>query len=223
LLNTALALADAPQRQPFRSQSRQESNSTRDRLERALAPLPGRLGVRWANEQDQIKNEVRLETVVAGSAADRAGLKPGDRILRFAGEAVNASRLAARVLASASDVEAEIQRAGEDEPRTVRLTLAGQPLRVGIAWRVDDAEPNLVQIVRVTPGSPAAMSGLRLFDRIYEVNAARFASSDEFGRLMAADEKLKLLVETQGRIRTVELTPLKVITRSQAPPGNALP
>jgi C-terminal processing protease CtpA/Prc len=81
---------------------------------------------------------------------------------------------------------------------------------LGIAWRVDDAEPTLVQIVRVVPGSPAASAGIRLFDRVYEVNGQRFSSSDEFGKLLSSDDgPLQLAVETQGRLRTVELAPLK--------------
>ncbi|MEX2137677.1 MAG: M20/M25/M40 family metallo-hydrolase [Pirellulales bacterium] len=211
LFNTTLALADAPQPQRFRSQSRQEFSSMRESAERALPPLPGRLGVQWRRpEPSDAEPGVRLETVNAGSAADRAGLKPDDRIVRFAGEPVDPHRFGEHVLAAPNPVEAEIRRPGEDEPRTVRLALTGQPLRVGIAWRVDEAEPTLVQIVRVTPGSPAASAGIRLFDRIYEVNGERFSSIDEFGRLMATDEPLKLLAETQGRMRMIELTPLKV-------------
>jgi hypothetical protein len=211
LFNTTLALADAPHPQRFRTQSRQEFSSMRDSVERALPPLPGRLGVQWTPERNDAGPGVRLETVNADSAADRAGLKRGDRIVRFAGETVDPGRFGAQVLSAANSVEAEIRRPGEEEPRTVRLALAGQPLRVGVAWRVDNAEPTLVQIVRVMPGSPAETAGIRLFDRVYEVNGERFSTSDEFGRLMAADEPLKLLVETQGRMRTVELTPLGLV------------
>ena len=210
LFNTALALADAREPQRFRSQSRLEFSSMRETVERALPPLAGRLGVRWAAQSSAAEAGVRLEVVYAGSAADRAGLKSGDRIIRFAGETVDRRTLTSRVLAAASPVDAEIQRPGEESTRTVRLSLAGQPVRVGIAWRVDDAEPTLVQVVRVVPGSPAASAGIRLFDRIYEVNGQRFGSSDEFAGLVATGDELKLLVETQGRMRTLELTPLAV-------------
>jgi hypothetical protein len=44
LFNTALALADAREPQRFRGQSRLESASTRETIERALPALPGRLG-----------------------------------------------------------------------------------------------------------------------------------------------------------------------------------
>ncbi len=208
LFNTTQALADAPAPQRFRSQSRLEFSSTRESVERALPSLPGRLGVQWKPELNDGDPAVRLEMVHPGSAAERAGLRRGDRIVRFAGKPVDPQRLAAQVLAAPKQVEIDIQRPGEEQSRSVQVTLAGQPLRVGIAWRVDDAEPTLVQVVRVVPSSPAAMAGIRLFDRVYEVNGQRFSSSDEFGKLIAANGPLKLLVETLGRMRMIELTPL---------------
>ena len=208
LFNTTLALADASERQRFRSQSRLEFSSTRESEERALPQLPGRLGVQWRPASNATEPSVRLETVHPGSAADRAGLKPGDRILRFGDKPIDPKRFAEQVLSAPKQIEVEIHRPSEEQGRTLQVTLAGQPIRVGIAWRVDEAEPTLMQLVRVVPGSPAATAGLRLFDRVYEVNGQRFASSDEFGKFMAADEPLKLLVETHGRLRTVELTPL---------------
>jgi predicted metalloprotease with PDZ domain len=208
LFNTTLALADAPQPQRFRSQSRLEFASTRESVERALPSLPGRLGVQWTPVTNDEQPSVRLDAVHAGSAADRAGLRRGDQIVRFAGQQVDPKRLTAQVLAAPSQVEVKVLRPGDEHSRTIHVKLSGQPLRVGLAWRVDDAEPTLVQVVRVVPGSPAATAGIRLFDRVYEVNGERFASSDEFGKLIAADESLKLLVETHGRMRTVELTPL---------------
>jgi S1-C subfamily serine protease len=64
----------------------------------------------------------------------------------------------------------------------------------------------------VLPGSPAAAAGIRVFDRVYEVNGRRFSSSDEFGKLLQTDDKpLKLLTETSGRMRTAEITPFTLL------------
>jgi hypothetical protein len=210
LLGTVVALADEPQQHRFRPQSRQEFDSTRESTERALASLPGRLGLRWDPEDNGDKPGVTVTAVFPGTAAQRAGLRPGDRIVRFAGEEVTQEGFASQVLAAANPVEAVVERSGAAEPLTLTLQLTGQPVRVGITWRVDDAEPTLVQVVRVVPGSPAARAGIQLFDRVYEINGQRFSSSDDFGRLLAeATDKMQLLIEANGRMRTVELTPLK--------------
>jgi len=38
--------------------------------------------------------------------------------------------------------------------------LAGRPLRLGITWRVDDAEPGTIILTHVVPGTPAARAWL---------------------------------------------------------------
>jgi hypothetical protein len=211
LFNATVALAAEAPKHSFRPQSRQEFPSTQQGQEQAWAPAPSRLGVRWSAEDDDAGAGLRLDAVFADSAAARAGLRAGDRILRFAGEEVHRERFAAIVLAAVNPVEAMVRRAGATEPSSIKLQLAGQPIRLGINWRVDDAEPNLVQIVRVVPGSPAAISGIRVLERVYEVNGQGFSWGSEFSRLVAADGPLRLTVENQGRMRAVELTPLKLL------------
>jgi S1-C subfamily serine protease len=215
LFNATVALAGEPVKRSFRGQSRGEFPSTQQSQEQAWAPAPSRLGVRWTTEDDGGGPGLRVESVASGSAAQRAGLRPGDRILRFAGEEVDRQRFAALVLAAANPAEAIFRRGGAAEPASVKLQLVGQPMRLGINWRVDDGEPNLVQIVRVVPGSPAANAGIRVLERVCEVNGRGFSSSNEFARLVADDGPLRLLVESQGRMRTVEVTPLKKLSASK--------
>jgi hypothetical protein len=211
LFNATMALADEPSGRSFRQASRTEFQSTRHSQEQALAPAPGRLGVRWTIEEDSGAPGLRLESVVAGSAADRAGLRQGDRILRIAGAEFDRNDFASMVLAAVNPVEIVVRRPGAAEPINIKLQLAGQPIRLGINWRVDEAEPNLVQIVRVVPGSPASSAGIRVLERVFEVDGQGFSSGSEFARLVAAEGPLRLSVENQGRLRTVELTPLKLL------------
>jgi C-terminal processing protease CtpA/Prc len=215
LFNVTMSLSGEPTKRSFRLQSRAENPSTQQSQEQAWAPAPSRLGVRWTTEDDGGGPGLRLASIASGSPAQRAGLRPGDRILRFAGEVVDRQRFASLVLAAASATEAVIRRADGKEPTSVKLQLVGQPMRLGINWRIDDAEPNLVQIVRVVPGSPAANAGILALERVCEVNGHGFSGSNEFAKLVAADEPLRLQVESQGRMRTVEVTPLKKLSASK--------
>jgi C-terminal processing protease CtpA/Prc len=215
LFNVTMSLSGEPTKRSFRLQSRAEFPSTQQSQEQAWAPAPSRLGVRWTTEDDGGGPGLRLASIASGSPAQRAGLRPGDRILRFAGEVVDRQRFASLVLAAASATEAVIRRADGKEPTSVKLQLVGQPMRLGINWRIDDAEPNLVQIVRVVPGSPAANAGILALERVCEVNGHGFSGSNEFAKLVAADEPLRLQVESQGRMRTVEVTPLKKLSASK--------
>jgi len=51
-------------------------------------------------------------------------------------------------------------------------------MRIGIAWRVDDAEPGILLLSYVLPDSPAAKAGLAIGDRIYRVAGRNFADEE---------------------------------------------
>ncbi len=212
LLSAVLELADAGQKQRFRTRSQQELKSMREGNEAGLAALPGRFGVRWSNDDDG-RGGVRLIDVARGSAAAASGLRPSDRIVEFAGQKVEGrDRFLPMVLAAENPVAAVIERTGVAEPLQISIQLAGRPVRVGVAWRVDEAEPGVVQLARVTPGSPAHEAGLRVGDRVYRVAGKSFQSSDEFAKLLAdPDGRIDLEVETWGRVRSVEITPLEIL------------
>jgi C-terminal processing protease CtpA/Prc len=212
LLTSVLELADADKRQRFRTRSQQEFKGMRSQAEAALSPSPVRLGVRWSNDDDG-RGGARLIEVTQGTPAAAAGLRVGDRILEFAGNKIERSAtLLPLVLAAENPVAAVVERTGEKEPLQLAIRLGGQPIRVGITWRVDDAEPGVVQVARLTSGSPAHLAGLRVGDRIYRLNGETFGSSDEFAKLLSgAKGATDVEVESSGRIRTVQLTPLSIL------------
>ena len=65
-------------------------------------------------------------------------------------------------------------------------------------------QPGTVILTRVVPASPAAKAGLRAGDRIYRAAGSDFVDEREFqGLVKAASERLPLLVERDGQLRTV--------------------
>jgi hypothetical protein len=82
----------------------------------------------------------------------------------------------------------------------------GPPMRLGIAWRTDDAEPDTVIVSHVAAGSAAAAAGLQVGDRIYQVGGHDFSNDGIFAQLARSlPGPLELLVERDGRLRTVVL------------------
>src|SRR6185295_8497950 len=95
-------------------------------------------------------------------------------------------------------------RPGASEPVELSADLDGSPVRIGISWRSDDAEPSCVALNRVVPGSPADMAGLKLNDRVYRIADQSFATTEEFGRLAnTLPGPLELAVETNGQVHAV--------------------
>ena len=104
------------------------------------------------------------------------------------------------VMAAKSPVEMVLQRKGEEKPADVSVELAGQPLRLGISWRVDDAEPGAIILTHVVPGSPAARAGLQSGDRIYQISGSDFADENAFLEMVKSQaDLLELLVDRDGK------------------------
>jgi hypothetical protein len=206
LFRSALGLADADELRGFRQRSKWESPYHRQELESPLAPLPTRLGV-WWDQQDTGDAGLRLVRVDAGRAAAAAGLRVNDRLLEFDGKPMrHGDDLRAAVLQAGERVQVKIARAGDEKPLELEVALAGKPVRVGLSWREDNAEPGAVIVTRVVPGSPAAQAGLKIRERIYQFNGEDFASTPELlKRIQEAEGPVALLVESEGQLREVEM------------------
>lgn len=197
-------LAEGADVGPYRSAAGRETPELRQTRERPLPPLPGRLGV-TVRPSSNVAG-VELVGVDPESAAARAGLNPGDVVTSLAGRPTpQVPELLAAVARAENPVELEIVRAGATDAERVSLELAGQPLRIGISWRTDDAEPRAVALARVVPGSPAEAAGLEVNDRVYRVNGQDFATSEAFAALLADAGPWTLEIEREGRISELEL------------------
>ncbi len=221
LFRAALDLADEPTRPKFRSASASESPTTQPVVEQLSPAAVGRLGIAWDEAQAK-QGVIQIAGVTADSAAAKAGLKTGDRIVSYAGRELNdIEQLRQFVLATRGAVAIKVLRAGSDQPLELHIRPAGDPVSLGLAWRVDDAEPDAVLLVGITPASPAQRAGLQLYDRIYEVDGRRFSSSNEFRQLTnSLPSPLELLTETRGKIRPVTVERLEIVT-AQAEPASA--
>jgi predicted metalloprotease with PDZ domain len=202
----ALEAAEQPTRNVFRSAARRESDAEKRRFEAPLAPFPPRLGVWWDAGQP-MERGLRLTNVAAGSPAEEAGLRSGDRLVKLADRDVDdEQQFRMNLLAAKTPVRVLVERPGQSAPLALDVRLSGSPLRLGVSWREDDAEPGVVMLTRVAPGSPAQRAGLQPCDRIYEIAGRGFRDGDELAKLASSlPSPLELLVERNGRMRTATL------------------
>lgn len=203
LFGVVFDMANRDESIAFRAASRREVAS------RASAPFgraPAktlRLGASWRENQPSGPG-IRLHRVRPDSPAEKAGLRPGDRILQFAGRDIQTSDdLTGAVAMADNPVPIVVQRPTDPAAVELAAELDGHPFRLGITWGADDAEPGAVILTRVIPGTPAAAAGLKIGDRIYQVNGQDFANDAEFAELVKSlPGPLALLVECDGRVRT---------------------
>jgi C-terminal processing protease CtpA/Prc len=200
-------LAERPAAVPsFRAAGRYETPEREKAVPGQTAKPADRLGVVWF-EDAAVVGGVRVSSIAAGSPAERAGLSVDDRIVRFAGRDIRSDDdFFGAVSAAENPAAMSVKRPGEETPLELSVELSGSPLRWGIMWRVDDAEPAAVILTHVVPGSPAARAGLSVGDRVYRVAGRDFADENEFLELAKTlAMPIQLLVERDGRLRVIVL------------------
>lgn len=202
MFDLIVATADAETLPAFRKRSSVESKDDRADREQPLAPLRSRLGIAWDKTED---GKLRIARVVPRAPGEEAGLLAGDVIESFNDQPIAGDfDLGAAVLAAESPLKLVVRRGEDPEPRTFSVTLRGSPVRLGLAWRGDDAEPDSVILTRVVPGSPAAKAGLQLRDRVYSVGGQAFDGPEQCGELLrGATLPLEVKIERDGRVSEV--------------------
>ena len=223
LLEKVTELADVDELPGFRSQARYENPHSQTRLQQPAPPLASRLGFRWDFVDGPTPMAV-VRSVPWNSPAAQAELRTGDRIVAVDGQPL-VSKEQLEVAALQAEEQLQLQLASvnpADEPREVSLPLQGKPIRLGLSWREDSAEPDSVFVTRVVPHSPAARAGIKLHDRIYALDGESVQGQAElFERVqevLANDAtQLRLRIETRGNLHELVI-PLTETPTSQGDP-----
>jgi C-terminal processing protease CtpA/Prc len=171
-----------------------------------LAESPDRLGV--VCKPTPGGQGFTVVQVFRDTAGWNAQIEVGDRITAFNDEQLDDVRRLQYLTASHNGpVTLTIIPRGRTQAREAEITLDGPPVRIGIAWIRDEAEPAAAIVKKIYAGSAAEKAGLKVADRIYSIDGKSFATGDEFEDLLrAASGKVELAVERRGRVTPVTLT-----------------
>jgi S1-C subfamily serine protease len=154
-------------------------NSVLERMKKGTEKEPvvlqrGFLGVTMRSN-DMYGGEPIVGTVAPGSAAEKAGVKPGDRLLAVDGKPVNNYAQLLHRLGSRYDgdvISIKVERAKKEMTlEGVKLgsaVAAYGPAFLGVLPMRDDPDPG-VEVRYVYPKSPAASAGIKPGDRIMKV------------------------------------------------------
>lgn len=199
------ALANASELPRFRDAAFQENPEVQKQREAPLPATEPRIAMTLA-PADAGRGRA-IARVFPQTAPAFVGLRSGDRIIRFGdSEITPQTNLAGLILRSTSPVWIHAVRPGQEKPLRVQVPLLGKPVRIGINWREDAAEPGVVAINLLEAGSPAEVAGLKFNDRILQVNGENFKSGEECRKLLLeSPSPLPLLIERQGLLRTLTI------------------
>ncbi len=147
---------------------------------------------------------VLVTSLVAGGAAQRAGIQPGDRIESIDGQKVaTIEEIQARLRAhtQAGGVKVAINRGGKTISLDVSAVAENRPRhRAVIGAKLAD-RPGHVALAAIKPKGPAREAGLQPDDRILAVDGRPVANMQQMLAVLAGhqpNEPVDLLVERNG-------------------------
>ena len=145
--------------------------------------------------------------VTAGSPAEQAGVRPGDRIVAIDGNDIpNWQALNLAVLPRPDrELAVTIDRGGDR--LTMKITPAAvTKYRMGALGVTPVMRP---QVLGVTAGNPAEKAGLKRFDIILAVGGERGLSKDQIIRKIQKNGPTPLIftVEREGQVQDIPITP----------------
>lgn len=160
---------------------------------------------------------VLVNSVVPGSPADRAGLRPGDVILDLAGEPVpGSSALRNRTVGLAIRQEVPLTVLRDGAKQNLKVTIQEMPILLDLGLLVQELPPDLARqlpgnpehaliIEGVIPGSPAARAGLIRGLRITGVKPVAVETLEQLNQIASArfspQQGIDLQIETpQGAV-----------------------
>ena len=189
----------------------------------------GLLGVSVQSIDPDLAKSLKLNTtggalvsqVMPGSAAEEAGIEPGDVVLSVNGEAVtDAASLRLRIGMHGAGESVKIELLHDGKPRTVTATLgktaagpiSAEEVHPGLAGATFEAvTPESagydgvagVMVSSVEQGSPAFANGLRPNDLIMRVNRQRVTTTEDLAE--AASDARSLLLQLRRANRSIVL------------------
>jgi S1-C subfamily serine protease len=181
----------------------EDINKVLDKLKQKKDLSKGTLGIQ-PQGQDIYSTLPVVATVAPGSPADRAGIKPGAKILAIDGHAVvNHAQIRHRLgpKYDGDEVKIKFQNSDEKEPKEVNVVLSATVETVaraylGILPMRDDPELG-VEIRYVFPGGPAAQAKLLPGDRITKVGLGAAKPGNFFNGQVSGRDQLATFLATQ--------------------------
>ena len=144
---------------------------------------------------------MEVVAVLKDSPAEKAGIRPGDRVVEFAGvdnPTWERASLAFLLSSMESPISVVVERQGPEASRQVPLSIPTEAVRdPGDIYSLVGFPSDPVVVGRLATGGPGERSGLRVGDRIVAVNGQQPVSPEYLRFLIQqnADKPLEMVVE----------------------------
>ncbi len=172
--------------------------------------------MRGATVPEYLDKPATVGTVLADSAAERAGLRPGDVILRFGSATITNWEQLEMAVASRPEREVDVvvNRDQREERLSIRPDLTELRTRtdarfeIGTIGVLPDVYPSIRALV---PGEPAEAAGLQAEDVILAINGQRMVFASQVSETISQhpEDEITMIVRRNGAEQTILVTPAR--------------
>lgn len=175
----------------------------RSRSIRYTTVKAGKLGVALKPISGSTVVEVVTVAIAANSAAARAGLLPGDRVISIGGRKVTTLAMVQAALANTSTNPAQLQvRRGSEHLEIEVESGEGAAFHTGPP---PGSDPRRLRVESVRPGSKAEAVGLRVADTILELNGEALNKPKRFAATLGSKTVNTLYIRRDDKLLVFEL------------------
>lgn len=154
-----------------------------------------------------------VEAVKAGSPADQAGLRVGDRILRVNEKDISTRTELYDLVAKGKGKQVTLDVRRGDQIRTVLITPTSTTVKEGDAdvvtyqLGIEESPPVITAVVN---GSPAQAAGFRPGDRVVAMDGQDIQTWSQMTGIVrdSPNRPLTVIVDREGQVVTLTVTPL---------------
>jgi membrane-associated protease RseP (regulator of RpoE activity) len=206
--------AEAKQAGETRPEARETARETRQETRQNIqATTPANLGVTFNNAA---ANGLVVSNLATNSVLATAGLRSGDQIVSLNGQPVSTQAQFYQYLTGPNlgtqAIPLIVMRNGQRQTLNLQPTAFATQSNVNVdplaqyGLVVDATNPNQIVVVRVLPGSPAFIAGIRQGDIITMANGQAIASLNGFTQLLnQATGPIGLQVNRAGQTQNLQL------------------
>ena len=152
---------------------------------------------------------VVIGTVIAGSAGEAAGIKPGDRIISIAGETIETWKEFPMVVGTRANRNVSVVLVRGDQTIETRITPKSHgKFEIGDTGLLPVMKP---QVAALTAGEPAAQAGLQPNDIVLAADGERDILYERLVEIIRAHEGRPFVLEVKrgDEIKQITVTPRK--------------
>ena len=177
------------------------------------------LGARWSFMSG---DQAVVEGTADLSAAKKAGIHPGDKLISINGKKINGGADMVAAIEANKDKKAKIELERNKKIVSVEVDPSIFIVRfMGVDWKFPGSYVE-VDKGEIDPSSPAGKAGVKLYDQLVSINGKKITTGEQMLKIIRSADKGKLdfVINREGEAKPIHIIAMPTANRASLNPEN---